>query len=101
MPATLEVRREVIGVAVRRGTFDVFVDGERVGSVELRGTLEMPIEPGPHTLLIRSGRNSSPTRRFDAAEGQVVTFVCNGKGILPLFLASFVVPTSAIKIRRD
>ena len=28
-----------------------------------------PVEPGRHTLQVRSGRNSSRTKTFDAADG--------------------------------
>ena len=38
MSATLKVTHKAIGVEVRRGTYDVVVDGERAGSVELNGT---------------------------------------------------------------
>jgi len=69
VPATLKVAHKVIGVEVRRGTFDVVVDGKRAGSVELHGTFETPVEPGRHTLQVRNGRNSSRTQTFDAAEG--------------------------------
>jgi hypothetical protein len=77
MGATLKVRHEAIGVEVRRGTYDVVVDGDRAGSVELHGTLETPVEPGRHTLQIRNGRNSSRIATFDADEGQVIAFRCS------------------------
>lgn len=101
MPATLKLTHKAIGVEVRRGTFDVLVDGERAGSVEMNGTIETPVDPGRHTLRVRNGRNSSRTETFDAAEGEVVAFRCTGKRFLPLFLASFVVPSLAIKLRRE
>lgn len=101
MPATLKVTRRAIGVEVRRGTYDVVVDGMPAGSIELHDAIEIPIEPGRHTLKIRNGRNSSRTRSFDAAEDQVVAFHCTGKNILPIFLLSFVVPGLAITIRRE
>ena len=101
MPATLKVTHEAIGVEVRRGTYDVVVDGERAGSVELHGTFETPIEHGRHTLKIRNGRNSSRVADFDADEGQVVAFRCSGKNILPIFLLSFFVPSLAISLRRE
>ena len=101
MSATLKVTHKVIGAEVRRGTFDVLVDGRRAGSVELHDTFEMPVEPGRHTLQVRNGRNSSGTRTFDAAEDQVVAFRCSGKRFLPIFLASFVVPSLALSLRRD
>jgi hypothetical protein len=100
MPATLRVTHEAIGVEVRRGTYDVLVDGNRAGSVELHGTLETSVEPGHHTLQIRNGRNSSRTATFDADEGQLIGFRCSGKNILPIFLLSFVVPSLAISLKR-
>ena len=102
MTATLKVRHEAIGVEVRRGTYGVVLDGNRTGSVELHGTFETPVESGRHTLQIRNGRrNSSRTATFDAGEGEVITFRCSGKNILPVFLLSFVVPSLAISLRRE
>jgi hypothetical protein len=101
MSATLELTHKAIGAEVRRGTYDVVVDGERVGSVEMNDTIEIPVEPGRHTLQVRNGRNSSSTQNFDAAEGEIVAFRCTGKRLLPIFLASFVVPRLALKLVRD
>ena len=101
MSATLKLTHKAIGAEVRRGTFDVLVDGKRVGSVEMNDTIETPVEPGRHTLQVRNGRNSSRAETFDAAEGEVVAFRCTGKRFLPLFLASFVVPSLAIKLHRE
>jgi hypothetical protein len=99
--ATLKLTHKAFGAEVRRGTYDVLVDGTRVGSVEMNDTLEMPVEPGRHTLQIRSGRNSSGTKTFDAAEDEVVAFRCTGKRFLPLFLASFFVPSLALVLHRE
>jgi hypothetical protein len=67
----------------------------------MNDTIEIPVEPGRHTLQVRNGRNSSRTQTFDAAEGEVVAFRCSGKRILPIFLASFVVPSLALSLHRD
>jgi hypothetical protein len=101
MSATLKLAHKTIGVEVRRGTFDVVEDGERVGSLEMNDTVEIPIEPGHHTVQVRNGRKSSRTVTFDAAEGQVVAFRCGGKRILPIFLLSFVVPGLALSLRPE
>jgi hypothetical protein len=101
MSATLKLTHKAIGVEVRRGTYDVEVDGKRVGSLEMNDTIETPVEPGRHTLQVRNGRNSSRTQTFDAAEGEIVAFRCTGKRFLPLFLASFVVPSLALKLVRE
>jgi hypothetical protein len=101
MSATLKVTHSAIGAEVRRGTNDVVVDDERVGSVEMNNTTEIPIEPGRHTLQVRNGRKSSSNETFDASEGEIVAFRCTGKRFLPIFLASFFVPRLALKLVRD
>jgi len=101
MSATLKLTHKTIGAEVRRGTYDAVVDGEPAGSLELNETIDIPIEPGHHTLQIRNGRNSSRTKSFDAAEGETVAFRCGGKSILPVFLLSFVVPSLAISLHRE
>ena len=101
MPATLKLSHKTIGAEVRRGAYDVLVDGRRAGSVEMNETIETPVEPGRHTLQLRYGRYSSRIAAFDAAEGQVVAFRCGEKRFLPIFLASFVVPSLAIPLKRE
>lgn len=101
MPATLKVTHKAIGVEVRRGPYDVELDGRSVGSVTMNDTIEAPVEPGRHTVRIRNGRNSSRTKTFDAADGQVVAFRCTGKSFLPIFLASFFVPSLALTLVRE
>jgi hypothetical protein len=101
MSATLRLTHKTIGVEVRRGTYEVVLDGRRVGSVELNDTFETPVEPGRHTLQVRSGRNSSRVKTFAAADDEVVSFRCSGKSILPIFLLSFVVPSLALSIHRE
>jgi len=101
MSATLRLTHKAIGAEVRRDTYDVVVDGERVGSVEMNGSIEIPVGVGRHTMQVRSGRKSSGTESFDAAEGQILSFRCTGKRFLPIFLASFIVPRLALKLVRD
>jgi hypothetical protein len=92
---------KAIGVEVRRGAYEVVVDGQSAGSVAMNDTIEIPLEPGRHTLQIRSGRKSSRTQTFDIAEGHTISFRCTGKSFLPVFLASFFVPSLALHLRRD
>jgi hypothetical protein len=101
MAATLKLTHKAIGAEVRRGTYEIVVDGQRAGSLEMNETVEIPIEPGRHALQVRNGRNSSRTHTFDAPEGETVTFRCTGKRFLPIFLASFVVPSLALSLRRE
>ena len=101
MSATLRVTHRAIGAEVRRGAYDVEVDGKRVGSVTMNDKFETPIEPGPHSLQVRNGRNSSRVETFDTADGETIAFRCTGKRFLPLFLASFVVPSLALVLVRE
>jgi hypothetical protein len=101
MTATLKMTHKAIGAEVRRGAYEILVDGQHAGSVEMNATIEIPLEPGRHTLQIRSGRNSSRTQTFETANNETVAFRCTGKSFLPIFLASFVVPSLALQLRRE
>jgi hypothetical protein len=51
------------------------VDGQRAGSLEMNGTIEIPVEPGRHTLQVRNGRYSSRLLRRSQPETQTQTRV--------------------------
>lgn len=101
MSATLKVTHKAIGAEVRRGPYDIEVDGKRVGSVNMNGTFEASVESGPHAAQVRDGRKSSRVETFYAADGEIVAFRCTGKRFLPLFLASFIVPRLALVLIRE
>ncbi|MGD0852318.1 MAG: hypothetical protein ABSA07_03055 [Acidimicrobiales bacterium] len=101
MTASLKMTHKAIGVEVRRSTYDIVVDGHSAGSLEMNDSTVIPIEAGRHTVQIRSGRNSSRTKTFDVADNQTVAFRCTGKSFLPIFLASFVIPSLALQLRRQ
>jgi hypothetical protein len=100
--ATLSVTRKVSYprfFELRRGRFEISLDGEEVGSLQTQETIETPLEPGRHTLRIREGRYSSRDRSFDAAEGEVVNFHCRGATTVPTYVASVIKPDVAISLR--
>lgn len=101
MSATLRLTREGTGIELRRGRFEILVDGESVGSLELHETVESSLEPGHHSLRIRAGRYTSRERSFDVADGEVVNFRCHGAVIWPLYVASIVKPDLAISLKRE
>ncbi|PYI64098.1 hypothetical protein CVV68_22690 [Arthrobacter livingstonensis] len=101
MSAMLKLTHKTIGVEVRRGTYEAMVDGKQSGNVELNKSIDMPVEPGRHTLQIRNGRNSSRTTTFYIADGEIASFRCGGKRILPIFLLSFAVPSLALSLTRE
>ena len=60
------------------------------GCSNLNDPIEIPIESGPHTLQVRSGRNSSRTLTFDAAEARSSPSAAAARG----FCRSFWRPSS-------
>jgi hypothetical protein len=98
---TLRLTREGIGIELRRGRFETWVDDQSAGSIEPHETIEIPVEPGHHALRIRAGRYSSQDRSFDAADGEVVNFQVHGTMIWPRYVASIVKPNLAISLKRQ
>jgi len=88
-------------VELRREPFQIIVDGSPAGSIERNQTVELPVEPGPHTLQVRVGRYSSHTHPFDAVDGTHVRFRCNGAILWPQYVASLFVPTIGLKLKRE
>jgi hypothetical protein len=102
MTATLRVSRETgFGIELRRGSFDVQVDGQTVGSVDHAHSIDVVVEPGRHTLQMRRGRYCSPERGFEAVDGQSVSFRCHGDRTWPMWLVSFVKPSAAIALHES
>lgn len=103
MSATLRLTRDVGSSApeLRRGRFEISVDGKHVGSLANHDTAETQIEPGRHNLVLRKGRYSSRTRTFNAADGEVVNFRCNGARIWPTYVASILKPDLGISLKRE
>jgi len=101
MSATLKLTREGAGIELRRGAFDIHVDGRSVGSIVQHQTVEMSLEPGHHTLRIRKSRYSSQEHSFDVANDEVVNFRTHGAMVWPRYVASIVKPNLAISLKRE
>jgi hypothetical protein len=98
--ATLRLTRETpFAFELRRGVFDIAVDGKTVGTIESHDTVEVPLEPGHHALRMRAGRYSSRVEAFDVGDGAVVSFRCHGAMIWPTYVASILKPDLAISLR--
>ena len=100
MSATLRLTRQGAGIELRRGEFEISVDGKSAGSVKYGETVESPLEPGRHTLRLRVGRYSSRDCSFDAADSEVVSFRCHGAMVWPRYVASLVKPDLGISLKR-
>jgi len=98
---TLKLTREGIGIELRRGTFEVEIDGAAVGTIEWRETKEFAIEAGQHTVQLRAGRYQSRRQDFDARDESVVSFRCHGAMVWPRWIASALNPSLAISLSRE
>ena len=100
MTATLKVVHKAIGVEVRRGAYDILVDGVSVGNVTMNHSTSVSIDPGRHTVQVRHRRASSRSVSFEAIDRQTIAYRCTGKSFLPVFLLSFVIRSLALQLRR-
>ncbi len=84
--------------------WQVLLDGKVAGSLPNRERVELSVEPGTHTLSLRSPRwkrRFSKERSFTVSEGQVVSFNSHEPRIWPLALAALVKPELWITLKQD
>ncbi len=102
MSSTLTLERAASGaIELRRGSFEIVLDGNPAGSIDRNQTVELQVEPGPHTLQVKAGRYSSHAHSFDAADGTTIHFRCNSSILWPRYVASLFVPTLGVKLKRE
>ncbi|HJY59371.1 MAG TPA: hypothetical protein VJ418_23575 [Streptosporangiaceae bacterium] len=101
MTTTLQLTRTWAALT-DRGKWQILIDGTTAGSINQKETVELPVEPGHHTLRVRgSGRFGSPEGSFDAADDQEIRFFCPSARYWPLMLAALVKPDLWITLRRE
>jgi hypothetical protein len=100
MSGTLRLTREGTGIELRRGLFEIKVDGNDLGSIERHETVEKSLEPGHHTLRLQAGRYSSQDHSFDLSDDEIVNFRCHGAMVWPRYVASILKPDLAIALKR-
>jgi hypothetical protein len=102
MSSTVTLERATTGtMELRRDRFEIVLDGNPAGSIDRNQTVELPVEPGPHTLQVRTGRYSSHAHPFHAADGTNIRFRCNGAIFWPHYIASLLVPTIGLKLKGE
>jgi ABC-2 type transport system permease protein len=97
--ATLTLVRKWGGLFDRNREWQIVIDGHEVGSIASQKTVELPIEPGPHTLRLGSHRHISPQRSFEAEDGQIINFWCRGAMGWPRYVAALIKPDLWISLR--
>lgn len=101
MSATVVLERKTTGVMeLRRKPFEIILDGNPAGSIDRNQTIELPVDPGPHTLQVKTGRYSSHAHSFDAADGTNIRFRCNGAILWPQYVASLFVPSLGLRLHQ-
>ena len=108
MTATLTLTRTRFGIGIgpwidnTAGEWQVIVDGTVAGSIAPQETVEVPVEPGHHTLrLKKSSRFLSPERSFEADDGTDARFHCRFAMFWPVWLAALVKPDLWISLRQE
>lgn len=102
MSSTVILERATTGVAeLRRSRFEILLDDNPAGSIERDQTVELAIEPGQHRLQVRSGRYSSRVQSFNAADGTIVRYRCNGAILWPQYVASLIAPGIGLKLKPE
>lgn len=99
--ATLRVTRRRGGLTHRSRIFEISVDGAAAGSVANGETVELAVAPGHHTLRVRTGRDASPERSFDAGGGEMVSFWTRSARVWPVYVASLVKPDLRIALKAE
>ncbi|MFZ0088370.1 MAG: hypothetical protein WAL63_02610 [Solirubrobacteraceae bacterium] len=99
MSSTLILDREsTVVTELRRNPFEIVLDGKPAGSIDRHQTAELQVDPGPHTLQVRTGRYSSPARTFNAVDATNITFRCHGAILWPRYVASLFVPSIGLRL---
>lgn len=101
MSATLRLTRKGAGIELRRGPFEIAIDGKSAGSINRLETIERPLEPGHHTLEVWTGRYSSQGQSFEIADDELVNFRCHAAMAWPRYVASLFVPQLGISLKRE
>lgn len=102
MTATLRLERGMaMAVGDRRRSWQILLDGAPAGQIALSESVEIPVEPGTHTLRLTStGKRGSPERTFTAAEESVTEFSCHVQPVWPLQLMALVIPGRWIALKQ-
>lgn len=101
MATTLKLTRRW-GSVTDRGKWQIILDGEAAGSIAKSETVEIPVEPGRHTLRVkRSQRFLSKERSFEARDGDLVSFSCRSTMLWPQYIAALAKPDLWISLKQN
>lgn len=101
MAGTLRLTREGVGIELRRRPFDIEIDGTTVGTIESHGTVDTSLEPGEHTVRLRSGRYTSRPLTVGVADGSMTALRCHSAMVWPRYLVSAIAPGLGIALKPE
>jgi len=78
--ATFRLERTAQGYSDRLRGYTLILDGRKAGRVKRGQAIDLAIEPGSHSAVLRVDFCSSPTVTFAASPGEVVTYACRPGG---------------------
>jgi hypothetical protein len=80
----------------------IYLDGEKVGWVDYKHVLEVPIKPGPHSLRAFNRILNSKTVEFTVEPGERLTFqVANVGGFIFKFLMMLCMGIPSIRLNQE
>lgn len=100
MSATLRLVRQGFGVELRRRPFLVTVDGKEVATLKPNDSFEDQLDPGEHTLSVQAGQMGR-SLSFEVGDEDMASFRCHAPMMWPRAVASFLVPSLGITLRRE
>jgi len=71
-------RAEVHSGALRN--LNIFMDGEKIGSVGILKTVEFEVTPGDHEIYVKMDWTESPKERFTIGSGETLDLGVKAKG---------------------
>jgi len=73
---TIQVTRVPRGRRDRLRAYSILIDSQEAGKIRPAQTLELPVEPGPHSVQIAIDWARSPEIGVDVARGETVLLRC-------------------------
>jgi hypothetical protein len=80
MSATLKMTHKAIGAEVRRGAYDILVDGQTAGSLEMNATIEISVEPGITPCRFVTAESPAGPRTSTPPKSELSPFVALERG---------------------
>ncbi|HEX3898998.1 MAG TPA: hypothetical protein VHW74_07480 [Mycobacteriales bacterium] len=72
----IRIQREANAYADRRRKYRILVDGEELGAIGRGDTIDIPLDPGRHSVWMRIDWTGSEMATFVLEADETIEFVC-------------------------